>query len=262
MSDEKLVNEIRGIVNNVVKETLQEMFAEFENTFEKSMSNKMNVMSNSFLYISKMLEDSGVMSANIDKDKLSWQTDMQNIIYELIQINKTEFPTCNSVIKAIYIKMRNVYGIVLDQLRKEYRDRYGLDYYPNALEAVADDEVARKVFESILRDLFPDNYWSYKVGVVDDTYTREPAQTQEDIVRSIIKPLAEKYDDKSKGYNRTFRIVYQKMDCAWSNLQTRYKKNNNLKTTPQKLTIVINNPRVFREFKKCVRELLDEVNDK
>lgn len=110
----------------------------------------------------------------------------------------------------------------------------------------------------ILRGLFPENYWSHKDGVIADEYTE--VKTQEEIVRDIIKPLAEKYNDTTKGYNKTFRIVYKRMGCSWSNLQTRYKNSNNLKTTPQKLTIVTNNQDVFRKFKKCVRELLDETD--
>lgn len=255
MSDE---NYIKEIINNAVQETLNKMFSEFESKIEVNMTNKMNVMSNSFAYIVKVLEDSGIATSNIDKHKISWQTDMKNIAYELIHINKEEFPTYNSVLKAVYLKLRNVYGIVLDQLRKEYKDRYGLDYFPDALEAVSDDKTSRDLFEMVLRGLFPQDYWSHKDGVIDDEYSE--IKTQEEIVRDIIKPLAEKYNDATKGYNKTFRVVYKRMGCSWSNLQTRYKNSNNLKTTPQKLTIVINNQDVFRKFKKCVRELLDETN--
>lgn len=117
MCDERMMREM---VNDAVRATLGELFSEFENKIEVNISNKMNVMSNSFAYIVKILEDSGIATSNIDKRKISWQTDMKNIAYELIHINKKEFPTYNSVLKAVYLKMRNVYGIVLDQLRKEY----------------------------------------------------------------------------------------------------------------------------------------------
>lgn len=153
--------------------------------------------------------------------------------------------------------MRNVYGIVIEQLRKEYRDKYGRDSLPEALEAISEDKTSRDLFETILRGLFPKGYWNHEDDTADDNYNE--CKTQEEIVRDLIKPLAEKYNDLSKGYNKTLRVVYKRMDCSWSNLQTRYKNNNNLKTIPQKMTIVINNQSVFRKFKKCVNELLDEV---
>lgn len=249
---------IREMINDAVRTTLTEMFSEFENKVDANITNKMNVMSNSFAYIAKILEDSGIATSNIDKHKISWQTDMKNIAYELIHINREEFPTYNSVLKAVCLRMRNVYGIVLEQLRKEYRDRYGLDYFPDTLEAVSDDKISRELFETILRGLFPEDYWSHRDGVVDDKYTE--VKTQEDVVRDLIKPLAEKYNDTTKGYAKTFRVVYKRMGCSWSNLQTRYKNNNNLKTVPQKITIVINNKDVFRKFKKCIFELLDETD--
>lgn len=207
-----------------------------------------------------MIEDSGIATAVVDKTKILWQTDMKNVVYELIGMDKETFPTYNAVLKAVYLKMRDNYGIVIDQIRKEYRDRYGLDYFPDAMEAIADDSVSRQIFETILRSFFPDDYWSHRDGVLDAECKKVKCveKTTEDEIREIIRPLAEKYNDISKGWNMTFQIVYKNMDCSWSRLQIRYRKANNLKANPRKLTIVANNPAVFRKFKKTVHELLDK----
>ena len=109
MCDRDLINEIRNIVNETVRHTLSEMFSEFEQKTEKSIANTMNTTSNSFEYIAKMLENSGVFTSNIDKQKIAWQTDMKNVIYELMRMDKKSFPTYNSVIKLIYSTMWEKY---------------------------------------------------------------------------------------------------------------------------------------------------------
>lgn len=244
---------IRQIIDDSVKSILNEMFTGFEHRVES----RMNVMSNSFAYIENILKNSGIATSNIDKEKMTWQTDMKNLSYELMNVRKYDFPTYNSVMRTVYSKMRNVYGIVLEQIRKDYKDKYGLDYSPDVLEAIGDNKNIKNIFESILKGLFPDEYWCCGEKYSEDGVE---SKSREAMVRELIKPLAEKYDDHSKGYNKTLRIIYSRMDCSWSNLQTRYKKTNGLRAIPQKITIVINNPEVYRKFKKSVRELLDEIN--
>lgn len=245
---------------DLINKSIENAFMQFEEKFEKNMSSRMNIMSNSFEYIVKALESSGIATNNIDKGKITWQTDMKNIIYELINIDNISFPSYNSVLKRIYIKMRNVYGIVIDQLRKEYRDKYGLDHNPDALDAISDDAVSRKVFESTLRGLFPTGYWSCKSGVIDDEYIEYKGanETQIERVMKIIMPLASKNRDSSEEFEETFNKVYKRMDCCWGNLQTRYKNINNTVEDPDKIILVATNPNVFRKFKRCVRQLLDE----
>lgn len=96
MCDENILKEM---VNDAVEKTLSKMFREFENTITKNMTSKMNVMSNSFTYIAKVLENSGIATTCIDKKKISWQTDMKNTIYKLVSINKESSLTYNSVFK-------------------------------------------------------------------------------------------------------------------------------------------------------------------
>lgn len=248
--------ELEEMISNTVEKTITEMFSRFENRFETNMANKMNVMSNSFAYITKMLEDSGIASTNIDKRRITWQTDMKNIIYELVSINRSAFPSYNSVIKTVCLRMRDVYGVVIDQLRKDYRDKYNLDSSPDILEVISDNKTVKNLFETIIRGLLPKDYQFRDDNLSDDEYSDR--NRQEDAIKELIKPLAEKYNDSSKGYSKTLRVVYKHMDCSWTNLQTRYKNNNNLKTTPQKMTIITNNQYVFRKFKKCVQKLLDD----
>ena len=228
----------------------------FEERLRKELNTKLNMMGNSFEYIVKMLENSGMGLSVIDREKISWQSDMKNLVYELMKIDNDSFPTYNSVLKRVCLKLRDVYGIVIDQLRKEYKSKYGVDRASDVLEIISESNTEKDLFESVLRSLFPAGYWHHEDGVACADYSTEKAR--EVVVRELIEPLAKKYNDSSKGYNKTFREVYKNMDCAWGNLQTRYKRVNRLKANPQKFTIVVNNPTVFKKFKRTVGELLDE----
>lgn len=194
----------------------------------------------------------------------AWRGRASELVKELIRVDKKTYPTFNSVLKPIYIQLRNVYGVVLDQLRKDFRYNNDTLRYPSAFEAISDDDVVRELFDSILLGLFPDDYFEDEVLLAiengEDTELVE-VEKPEEIILKIIAPLAIKRNDDSYGYVDTFNWVCDQLDCSWGNLQTRYMNKNNLTETPSKLTIIVSNANVLRKFKKTVRVALDDRTD-
>lgn len=62
----------------------------------------------------------------------AWQKRASETIKELMKTDKKNYPTFNSVLVPIYIRLRNVYGVVLDQLRKDFKYKYDTLCYPSA----------------------------------------------------------------------------------------------------------------------------------
>ncbi len=73
----------------------------------------------------------------------------------------------------------------------------------------------------------------------------------------IIMPLAEKYNDHSKGYNATYQKVYKQMGCNFKILLGRYRNSHKLKHNPCKRKLISERPDLERRFTKAVEELLN-----
>lgn len=192
----------------------------------------------------------------------AWRKRATEMIKELIKIDKENYPTFNSVLVPIYIKLRNVYGIVLDQLRKDFRYNNDTLRYPSAFEAISDDDVVRDIFDSILISLFPDNYFNDDVlefiKEIDNGNKTSLSDSPDEIILRIIAPLAIRKNDLSKGYCQTFEFVCIYMNCDWKNLQTRYMNKYKSTKEPSRASIIVNNQNVLKKFKKTVCLLLED----
>ena len=79
-----------------------------------------------------------------------------------------------------------------------------------------------------------------------------------DIMRDSIKPLIEKYNDKTNGGRITYRKVYDSMGVSWSNRLKRYMRSHNLEREPSKFKLVEANYNLRLLFVKTVNKLLEE----
>lgn len=191
----------------------------------------------------------------------AWRKRASEMIKELMKVDKKNYPSFNSVLYTIYIQLRNVYGVVLDQLRKDFRYNHNTLRYPSAFEAISDDESIREIFDSLLIDLFPDGYFEDEVLTAierGDAYVQ--VEKPEDVLEKIVTPLAIAMNDNSFGYAETFDRICNHMDCSWKNLQTRYMRRNNLTDSPPRAAIIVDNASVLRKFKKTARELLEKIS--
>lgn len=215
-------------------------------------------------YASHLIDTGDFSSAPQRLSDEAWRKRASEMIKELIKIDRNNYPSFNSVLVPIYIELRDVYGVVLDQLRKDFRYNNNTLRYPSAFEAISDDDMIRDIFDSLLIGLFPDGYFTDDVlNFIERRENGEVAtldKSAHDVIVEIITPLAIKRGDESQGYSNTFEFVCSHTNCSWGNLKTRYMNKNKVEKPPTKEEIIISNANVLRKFKKTVCALLE--NDK
>ncbi|MDO4562211.1 MAG: hypothetical protein Q4C12_00095 [Clostridia bacterium] len=209
------------------EDLLNKRIKELDSLYEqalKQITGLQNTIVNLKKYAGYIVKSGDFTSVPSRMSNEAWRKRASEMIRELIKLDKKNYPTFNSVLYPIYIRLRDVYGVVLDQLRKDFRyDNYTLRY-PSAFEAISSDDVVREIFDSLLISLFPKDYFEDEVlsaierGDAVECIIEQP----EEIMMKIIAPLAIKNNDDSYGYINTFESVCDNMDCSWGNLQTRY----------------------------------------
>lgn len=190
----------------------------------------------------------------------AWRRRASETIRELMRVDRVNYPTFDSVLISIYIKLRDVYGVVFDQLRKDYKYKYNMLCFPSAFEAISDDNTVRDIFDSLLVDMFPESYFNDEAieTLESRCESTNGEYLSEEMLIKIIQPLAIKMGDNSYGYINTFNHVCSQMDCSWSNLQTRYMNKNGLSEPPHISRIILDNVRVLRKFKRTTRIMIDQ----
>ena len=79
-----------------------------------------------------------------------------------------------------------------------------------------------------------------------------------DPIRDTIRPLAELYNDKSVGYNNTYRKVYAAMPVNWQYRQSAYRNRKGNKNKPSKLALLESDKKLFDMFSEVVKQLMFE----
>lgn len=164
---------------------------------------------------------------------------------EVVEQNP-KFKDSKAVLQYVYTKMRNVYGIVWEQEQKEYKEKYNVLGMPRTMEVISDKERLRSLFEGILFDMVQPS----KVIAL------EPVHIELDPIKSVIAPLVQKRQDKTKGNNATYQAVYKNMGVCWANRLTRYCNKHGLKKSPSKILLVREDEKLFKIFQKTVNILL------
>jgi hypothetical protein len=83
-------------------------------------------------------------------------------------------------------------------------------------------------------------------------------QISSDPIRDTIKPLAELLNDKSVGYNNTYRKVYAAMSVDWKRRQSRYRNINGNQNRPSKMHLLEADTKLLSLFTDTVNRLLKE----
>lgn len=252
------------LTEELVKKRLEEVNAQYEQAL-RQLAGLNNTIINLQKYASHLISVGDFSARPQRLSNEAWRKRASEMIKELIKVDKKNYPTFNSVLVPIYIQLRNVYGVVLDQLRKDFRYNNDTLRYPSAFEAISDDDMIRSIFDSLLIGLFPDDYFKDEVlDYIERSENGEEvvlADTPEEIILKVIAPLAIKRNDESYGYIETFELVCAHMQCSWGNLQTRYMNKNNVKEPPSKAAIITSNANVLRKFKKTICVLLEDDED-
>jgi len=238
----KLTQENFTITPEVIELAIEKHFGAIQKDLISHIDQRMNTMQNSFIHIKNLLEQNG--KPLIDSNK-EWKTRIYELADKIVMQQPDTYKDSKDVLHTLYRQLNKVYGIVWDREQFEYRKNHNISGNARTMELIGEKETLKSIAENILKDM-----------IINES--EESEQPRLDIVRSTIAPLIEKYNDKSVGGNKTFQIVYKNMNCGWSNLMTRYRKEHGTKNSPSKFKIVQTNPAVFRKYKKTVKQLLNE----
>lgn len=238
-----------------IDQRVDQRFTAYVEPLRNDFNHNMNMIHNAFIGVQKALPAAQAIPANTVCQTVSfgdekWKSKQFATMKSLIK-ERPEYKRVNVVLRKVYAKMRNVYGIVFEQEYKDYCERHNTSGHISTIEVVSDKEMLRSLFSSILADMF------HTITITSE-HRQTMANTVVDPVRETIKPLIEKYHDISKGGNNTFRKVYSAMDVSWNMRRSRYRNSHNLKNYPSKMTVVKSNPKLLKMFCDTVNQMLAE----
>ena len=155
------------------------------------------------------------------------------------------------VLRAVYTIMRNQYGIVFEEEKREYKEKYNTEHHVPTIDIIADKANLKSLFESILNGMENSHI---AVG-----QRKQAINTVIDPIASTIEPLIVKRQDKTKGGNNTYRKVYAAMGVgSWEMRRKRYQHIHKLKNIPSKKVLIRNDPKLLRSFCSAVNKMLAE----
>jgi len=108
------------LTEELVKKRLEEVNAQYEQAL-RQLAGLNNTIINLQKYASHLISVGDFSARPQRLSNEAWRKRASEMIKELIKVDKKNYPTFNSVLVPIYIQLRNVYGVVLDQLRKDFR---------------------------------------------------------------------------------------------------------------------------------------------
>ena len=219
-----------------------------------------------------------------------WRRDM----YDRIKVvAKTNDMNVEEVMRKIYLYMRDVYGFVIEDERKKFKRKTGRSGHISTIDVVESSNMYKSIFESLVKDLHAEAISSKKGNFFDQSKAIEAAPEAdvntapvieveakevepEPVVEEkpkkqsetatylipIIEPLAQKLGDKTIHYHKTYRMVYNKIGFTkMENMMKRYKRIHGRAPSP-KTKVFLENDKAMRMFKKAVKELMKEQENK
>lgn len=219
-----------------------------------------------------------------------WRRDM----YDRIKVvAKTNDMKIEEIMSKIYLYMRDVYGFVIEDERKKFKRKTGRSGHISTIDVVESSNMYKSIFESLVKDLHAEAISSKKGNFFDQSKAIEAAPEAdvntapvieveakevepEPVVEEkpkkqsetatylipIIEPLAQKLSDKTIHYHKTYRMVYNKIGFTkMENMMKQYKRIHGRAPSP-KTKVFLENDKAMRVFKKAVKELMKEQENK
>ena len=219
-----------------------------------------------------------------------WRRDM----YDRIKVvAKTNDMKIEEIMSKIYLYMRDVYGFVIEDERKKFKRKTGRSGHISTIDVVESSNMYKSIFESLVKDLHAEAISSKNGNFFDQSNAIEAAPEAdvntapvieveakevepEPVVEEkpkkqsetatylipIIEPLAQKISDKTIHYHKTYRMVYNKIGFTkMENMMKQYKRIHGRAPSP-KTKVFLENDKAMRMFKKAVKELMKEQENK
>lgn len=231
---------------------------------------------------------------NVFREEMSdWRKDMYDRIKAVAKINDMKV---EEVMSKIYLYMRDVYGFVIEDERKKFKQKTGRSGHISTIDVVERSDMYKSIFESIVKDLHAEAIDNKKENFFDqpkaieaapkadvnvapvieveakevepepeDPVAEEKPKKQSDTAKylmPVIEPLAQKLGDKTIHYHKTYRMVYNKIGFTkMENMMKQYKRVHGRTPIP-KTKVFLENDKAMRMFKKAVKELMKEQENK
>lgn len=213
---------------------------------------------NQFRSLYDLITKAQTQDATIGKTtgEFAWKLEMRKQVDILVKLYPSRFPDFNTLLKKIYRKMRNVYGIVPEQDIKEYMSSTGADKRPSTLEIISYNPQYRSIFESVLANIAEEARMDDEKAKAADEATMAMSRAE------IIQPLVEARGDKSNFGCNTHAVVRGKMKRLGADFEAaekEYRKRTGIKRKVSNAELIDNDDKLKRKFIEAVVEMLDEV---
>lgn len=230
------------------------------------------------------------------KDVMSdWRKKMYERINMIAEINEMKV---QDVFRDIYEYMNRVYTFVIEEERRKYCARTGRTGHIPTIDVVEASTMYKSIFGALVEDWYTEAITKKKEEATEQKALPEAKTIEaapevnvciapvieveakevepEPIVEEkpkkqsetatylvpIIEPLAQKLGDKTIHYHKTYRMVYNKIGFTkMENMMKQYKRIHGRTPSP-KTKVFLENDKAMRMFKKAVKELMKEQENK
>ncbi len=218
------------------------------------------------LSISTVIETPEPENENINY--ADWRDDITNKIYYYISLNPKRYngkshKQVTGVLRQIYRRLKELYGFVSEQLRKEYYRKYETAVI-STLELIYLNDTWRSLFEHVLDDMIQTSFPAEEIETANDNPDFENPKitpvTNHSKMTEAVLALAETTGDTTAHYYKTYERIYNTMrsEQSWKNLMTRFKKSKNLSMAPSKSKLVQSSDKLTKQFVKTAKHILSE----
>ena len=188
-----------------------------------------------------------------EKYKMEWNQDLwnwRNHTYSLIDdiVSNTSYTTRAEVLRTVYQKMTNAYGIVWSEENKDFRKRNGIEQNRvSTLEVVFDKPLLKSVFDSMVE------------GILEEALKEKLKEGKEEPKgiltwnesKKIVKECCQITGNRSIGGTSFYAKVFRRMEVDWSKYPELSSKT--------KSELIRETPVLMKEFSRCLLEIKEEV---
>lgn len=226
---------------------------------------------------------------NVFQDEMSdWRKDLYS---KIGVIANTKGYTNKETLHKIYEYLNRNYGFVLEDARAKYIKRTNRSGKISTIDIIEEDSTWKSVMGAVVADMYAASIERLhqnqnelrptpkaieavpEVNVNDapvveveakEVVNEKPKKQSETATYlvPIIEPLAQKLGDKTVHYHKTYRMVYNRIGFTkMENMMKQYKRIHGRIPSP-KTKVFIENDKAMRMFKKAVKELMKEQENK
>lgn len=226
---------------------------------------------------------------NVFRDEMSdWRKDLYS---KIGVIANTKGYTNKETLHKIYEYLNRNYGFVLEDARAKYIKRTNRSGKISTIDIIEEDSTWKSIMEAVVADMYVASIERLhqnqnelrpalntikavpEVNVSDapvveveakEVVNEKPKKQSETATYlvPIIEPLAQKLGDKTVHYHKTYRMVYNRIGFTkMENMMKQYKRIHGRIPSP-KTKVFIENDKAMRIFKKAVKELMKEQENK